>query len=200
MRHADRDLLDAELGRAAHDLLERGNRRLRAVEPEALGADPLAVDEALERLGLREVVEDLELALALEHGAVLRAFDALLDPAALRRILDVHVLDADDAAVDAAQVRDHLAQRRLVEAELAAEEDRPVEIGLREAEGLRIELGMAADRLQAERVEASGEVAPGAIGVDQRHRADRVERGRARALGIGRRAAAAGAVPASFSR
>ena len=177
MGHADHDLLDAELGRAPHDLLECGDRGFGAVEAEPLRADPLAVDEALQRLGGREVVEDLDLALALQHESVLSSLNALLDPRALRRILDVHVLDADDAAVDSPQRADDLSQRRLVEAELAAEEDMAVEVGFAEAVGARLELGVARNRLQAERVEARGEVGAGAVGVDQRHRLDRVECG-----------------------
>ena len=203
VRHADRDLLHAELGRAPHDLLERRDRRFGAVEAEALGADPLAVDEALERLGRGEVVEDLDLALALEHHLVLDALDALLDPRALRGILDVHVLDADDAAVDAAQRADDLAQRRLLEAELAAEEDRAIEVFFAEAVGGRLELGVAPDRLQVERVEPRGEVAARAVGVDQRHRLDRIERGGARGRGArgGRARPPAGdAAPARRSR
>src|SRR5262249_57002048 len=135
---ADRDLLHPELRRAAHDLLERRDRGIGTVEAEALGAHPLAVDEALEGLGRGQVIEDLDLALALEHHLVLDALDALLDPLALRGILDVHVLDADDPAVDAPQRADDLAQRGLLEAELAAEEDRPIEVGFCEAIGARL--------------------------------------------------------------
>ena len=63
MRHADDDLVAAELGRGADDRLQRRDRALAAVEPEALGARELDVQELLEALGLGEVLEDLALLL-----------------------------------------------------------------------------------------------------------------------------------------
>ena len=56
MRHADHDLLDAELAAALDDLLEAGDQRFAAVEPEALGADELDVEELLEALGLDDAL------------------------------------------------------------------------------------------------------------------------------------------------
>ncbi len=64
MRHAEHDLLHAELAAALDDLLERRDQRLGAVEAEALGAGVLDVEELLEALGLDELVEDRLLALA----------------------------------------------------------------------------------------------------------------------------------------
>ena len=62
MRHADDDLLDAELAAALDDLLQRRHHRLGAVEPEALGAGVFHVGERLEGLGLDQLVEDRALA------------------------------------------------------------------------------------------------------------------------------------------
>ena len=54
------------------------------------------------------------------------------------------------------------------------EEDRPVEIGLGEAVGRRIELFLVVRRLEAERIEIGVEMAAHAIGADQHERAHRI--------------------------
>ena len=50
--------LHAELAAAFDDLLERGHHRLAAVETEALGAGIFDVEEALEDLGLDQLLQD----------------------------------------------------------------------------------------------------------------------------------------------
>ena len=142
MRHADDDLLAAELGRGADDRLERGDGALAAVQAEALGARELDVEELLEALGLGEVLEDLALVLGGggEHAA--RALDPGLDPGLLLRVLDVHELDADRAAVGLLQHLHDLAQRGLLQAQHVVEVELAVEIGVGEAVGAIVELGM----------------------------------------------------------
>src|SRR6185436_8629531 len=80
VRHADDDLLDAELTAALDDLLQRRHHRLGAVETEALGPSVLDVGELLEELGLDQLVEDRLLALVGEGDVLVLALDALLDP------------------------------------------------------------------------------------------------------------------------
>ena len=75
-----------------------------AVEAEALGAGVLDVEEFLEAFGLDQLVEDRALALAGEGDLLVRAFDALLDPGLLRRIGDVHELDAERLAIGARRI------------------------------------------------------------------------------------------------
>ena len=58
MRHAHRDLSDAELAAALDDLLERRDHRFAAVEAEALGAGVFQIAEFLERLGFDQFSED----------------------------------------------------------------------------------------------------------------------------------------------
>src|SRR6266576_3659715 len=99
MRHAEHDLFDAEIAAALDDLLERRNQRLAAVEAEALGAGELGVAELLEAFGLDQLVEDRALAFAREGDLLVGALDALLDPALLLRVRDVHELDAERLAV-----------------------------------------------------------------------------------------------------
>ena len=112
MRHADHDLLDAELAAALQDLLDAGDQRLAAVEAEALGADELHAEIVLEPLGLDDPLQDRLAAFDRELGVVLDVLDALLDPGLLVGILDVHELDADRAAIGLAQAVPDLAQGR----------------------------------------------------------------------------------------
>ena len=108
--HADRDLVEAGLGGALQDLVEQRDERLAALEAEALLADVLGLQERLERLGLVELAEDAQL---LVVAGLLRtcARRCSWNQRALRRVLDVHVLDADRAAVRVAQHAEDVAQQ-----------------------------------------------------------------------------------------
>ena len=64
------------------------------------------------------------------------------------------------------------------------EEDRPIEIGVGEAVGARIEFFFVLRRREPERIEIGVEMAARAIGADQHQRADRIAGG---ALDIGGR-------------
>src|SRR5690606_32037952 len=81
---------------------------LAALEAEALLPDELRLQEGLERLGLVELEQDPQLLLA--RGLDVRLLDPLLDPPALLGVLDVHVLDADGAAVGVTQGAEDVAQ------------------------------------------------------------------------------------------
>src|SRR6478672_12618831 len=83
MRHAEHDLLHAEIAATLDDLLQRRDQRLSPVEAEALGAGELDVAEFLEAFRLHQLVEDRALALASEADLLVGAFDALLQPGLL---------------------------------------------------------------------------------------------------------------------
>ena len=183
MRHADHDLLDAEIAAALDDLLQRRDQQFGAVEPEALGAGEFGVAELLEALGLDQLDQDRAPALAGEADFLVRSLDALLDPGLLRRIADVHELDAERLAIGALADRDDLAQVAVFEAKHVIEEDLAVEVGFREAVGARIELLAVARRLDAERIELGMEMTAHAVGADQHQRAHRVAR---RLMQVGR--------------
>ena len=134
----------------------------------------------------------------VECGAPGRAFHLALDPGLLVGILDVHELDADRAAIGLAQDGLDFAQRRGFAAQHVVDEDRLVEVVVGEAVGARIELGVRAGDLQAERVEPRLQMAAHAIGADQHQRAQRgdgggadllagLQHGRRRARRLGRR-------------
>src|ERR1700694_4546265 len=183
MRHADHDLLHAEIAAALDDLLQRRNQRFAAVQPEALGAGEFEIAEFLETFGLDQVHQDRAPALAGEADFLVRTLYALLDPGLLRTVGDVHELDAERLAIGAFADRHDLAQGRVFEAEHMIEEDLAVVIGLREAVGARIELLAVARRLDTERVELGVEMAAHAVGPNQHQGADRIAR---RLVDIGR--------------
>ena len=98
-----------------------------AVEAEALGADIFAGEELLPLLGLDDLGQDRLLALGGEADLGVLALHPFLEEAALLQVVDVHIFEADMAAIIAPEDLDELAHRRLLEAERAAEIDRPVE-------------------------------------------------------------------------
>ena len=106
--HADDDLVQAGLGGRVDDRVEQRDDGLAALQREALLADVLRLQEGLEGLGRVQPAQDAQLLLALRLGV--RALDAVLDPLALLRVLDVHELDADGAAVRVAQHAEDVAQ------------------------------------------------------------------------------------------
>ena len=174
--HAEDDFLDAQRTAALDDLLERRNQRLGAVKAEALGAGIFDVDELLEAFRLDELVEDRLLAFRGEGDALVRPFDALLDPAFLGSIRDVHELDAERAAISAPQDLKHLRDGGELQPEHIVDEDPAAVVGRGEAIGGRVEVGFALDGLQAEGVEPGVEVAAHAVGADHHDRPHRIAR------------------------
>ena len=114
--------------------------------------------------------------------ANLLVLDALLEPAPLLGVGDVHVFGADMVAVGAPQDIEDLAQRCELKSERATDEDGAVIVGLGEAIGLGLELRMLAPRRKLQRVELGDEVAASTIGADQHACAKRVARGGKRLL------------------
>jgi hypothetical protein len=173
MRHAEREFLDPEFGANVEDRLERRHQRFGPLDPEALGTGVAPIEKPLERLGGGQNPQHL-----LFHGTGqarcgLAAFELLLDPLPLGEFLDVHVLDADTAAIDLAQQGDDLAQRGALAPEQVVDEDLTVEIGLGKPVGPVVELGMVGAPLDPQRVEIGFEMAAYAIGADQVENADR---------------------------
>ena len=176
MRHAHHDFLYPEIAAALDDLFERGDQRFGAIEPEALGAGELDVAEFLKAFGLDQLVQDRAAALAGEADFLVRAFDAFLDPGFLRRVGNVHELDAERLAIGALADRDNLAQARIFHAEHMVEEDLAVEVALDKTVGAWIEFFAVARRFDAERIELGVKVAAHAVGADQHQRAHRIAR------------------------
>ncbi len=81
-------------------------------------------------------------------------------------------LDAERLAIGAAQNGDDFPDGAEFEAEHLVEEDRPIEIGVREAVSSRIELVLGLGRFERERIEIGVEMPARAIGADQHQRTD----------------------------
>ncbi len=174
--HADHDFLHAEIAAALDDLLERRDQRLTAVETEPLGAGVLDVDELLEALGLDQLLQDGALALLGEGDGLVRTLDALLDPALLGRIGNVHELDAQRRAIGAAQDVDHLAHGRELETQHLVDEDLAIEILLGEAVGRGMQLLVVLVGRDLQRIELGVQMAAHAIGANHHDRTHRIAR------------------------
>ena len=164
--HAEHRRVEPGVGRRRDDLVEDRDRRLGALQPEALRADVLGGQELLERLGGVEPLEDAVLGVLGERRV--GALDLGLDPALLLGVLDVHVLDADRAAVGVAQHAEEVAERHLLGAGDAAGEELPVEVPDRQPVRQRVELAGHRRFLPAQRVEVGDEVAAHPVDADQR--------------------------------
>ena len=133
---------------------------------EALVADVLGVEEALEALRLHQLLQDAPAGRGVEGHAVAAGLHAHLQPGLALAVGDEHVLDADGRAVGVAQDLQDLAQRQAVGAGEAVGDELAVEVPDGEAVGGGIEvLVRRARRVQG--VEVGHEVAAHAIGVDE---------------------------------
>lgn len=143
--------------------------KLAAFEREALLADVLGVQVALEAFGGRQAIQDVLLLVDRERRRRAGRLQALLPPALLFRITDVHVLGADRAAVRVAQTLDDVAQRSLVEAEVqVACAVGLVEVAFGEVVERGFELGNGRAFAALQRIEIGPLRAEEAVGADQR--------------------------------
>ena len=99
MGHADVDLGHAHLAAIFDHRLERRDRAFAAVEPESLGADIFAGEEFLPLLGVDDLGQDRLLALGREADLGVLALHPLLEEAPFLHVVDVHIFEADVAAV-----------------------------------------------------------------------------------------------------
>ena len=136
MRHAEVDLLDAELAAILDHRFQRRDHAFAAVETEPLGPDIFPGEEFFPLLGVDDLGEDRLLAFGRELDLGVLALHPLLQEAALLDLVDVHIFEADVAAVIGLQHVDDLAHRRRLETERSADPDRPVEVGRRRSHGM----------------------------------------------------------------
>ena len=183
MRHADHDLLYAQVAAALDDLLKRRDQRFGAVQAEALGAGEFEVAEFLEAFGFDQFHQNGAAAFAGETDFLVRPLDALLNPALLRGVADVHELDAEGLAIGALADRHDFTQRGVFHAEHVIEEDLAVEIAVHEPVGARVQFLAIAGRLDPERIELGVKVPPHPVGPDQHQSSHRIAR---RLMHIGR--------------
>ena len=165
VRHAEHGGVEARVGGVRQDLVEHGNRRLGTFDAEALRADVLGGEELLERLGGVQPLEDA--VLALLRVLLDATLELLLDPLLLVGVLDVHVLDADRAAVGVAQHTEEVAEAHLGHTTDTVGEELAVEVPDRQAVGGRIELLGSQRLLPAQRIEIGHQVTAHAVDADQ---------------------------------
>ena len=166
MGHAHHRAVEAGVGGALEHRVDERDRALRAFDAEALLADVLLAEELLEGLGGVELFEDVALVVGGQVDA--DALHLLLHPVLLLRLLDVHVLDADRAAVGVAQDVEDLSECQGVGAGQALGEELAVQVPDREAVGGRVELRVHVRLFPGQRVEIGDEVAPHPVHVDDR--------------------------------
>src|ERR1022692_2836785 len=87
-------------------LLQRRDQRFGAVQAEPLGAGEFQIAELLKAFRFDQLHQDRAPALTRKTDFLVRALDALLDPALLRGVADVHELDTERLAVGALADRD----------------------------------------------------------------------------------------------
>ncbi len=165
VRHAQHRLGGPDLGALLEDGVEEHDGRLGPFEAEALLPHVAGVEEPLEGLRGVEPVEDVALLEGVERGG--HAFGVLLDPALLLGVLDVHVLDAQCAAIGVAQEVERLAQGEGVAARQPVDHELAVEVPQGEAVGGGVELGVQRSGLGREWVEVGDEMAAHPVHVDQ---------------------------------
>ena len=164
--HPHDDLLDADVRAVVDHRVEGGDDGLAAFEREALLANVLCVQELLEELGLVDPAQDPHLLGPRELRGQPRGLNALLQPAAAVGVLDVGVLNAHVLAVGFLQGGDDVLELHLPAAEVRADVEGGLQVGLGEVELGKLEFRGRRGR-GTQGVEASLEVANGPVGRDQ---------------------------------
>ncbi len=165
MGHAHYRVLVAVIGRGTEQGVEKRYRRLGSFQAEPLLPDVLGLQKALEGFGGVELGQDMTVLFGLEVGR--HALDVLLDPPLLRRVHNVHVLDADRPAICVPQEREDIPEPHLPHPGQALRKEFPVEVPHREAVSPRVKLGVHYGLFPVERVQMGYEVAPYPVGIYQ---------------------------------
>ena len=105
VRHADNRAIHTVISGQVENHVHDRHRRLGTLQPETFGADILRGQETFERLGGIQALQNHH---RLGDEVVTMALDSLLHPALFVGVLNVHIFDADRAAVRVAQ---HTKQR-----------------------------------------------------------------------------------------
>src|SRR5258708_15685429 len=120
VRHAHVDLTDSSKTTIFDHCLERWNGALSAIESEALGANIFAGEELLPLFGMDHLGEDRLLSLGREGDLGVLALHSFLEETALLKVVDMHIFEADMAAVIALENADDFADRPLFETKRSA--------------------------------------------------------------------------------
>ena len=164
MRHSDGDLVEVRLCGSPQQGIQERDGGFSAFEAEAFLADVLGLQECLEGLGLIELAQDAQL---FVFGWLrVDLFHVLLDPGPLGRVLNVHVLNTERAAVGVAQHAEDLAEECGGFPAESAGHELAVEVPEGEAVTGDLEVGMGA-LFVFQRVDVRHEVSAHAERVDE---------------------------------
>ena len=108
VRHADEHVLDARHRRVGDQLVEDRHHGVEPLDRESRLAHEVLVEEPLERLDLRDPIQQLDLPDLLLRSAVGAGFDVLSQPLAFLGHEDVSEVEADARAIHLAQQDDRL--------------------------------------------------------------------------------------------
>ena len=167
MGHADHGLLHARARGVVEDAVQQRDERLAALQREALVADVLRVQEALEALRLHQLLQDAPAGrrrpgrLRLRVDSIRSCSQSLRSGSAMYMYSTPMV-----AAVGVAQDLQDLAQRRAVLAGQAVGDELAVQVPQREAVGGGVQVRVRRAR-GVEGIEVGHQVAAHAVGVDE---------------------------------
>ncbi len=169
VRHADHDLAGAAGGGQLDQLIQHRDGHVESLDRELLLAQVGLVHEALERVDLRQALEQRLLLLVGERLAELPGLDLLPQPQALLVRRDVLDLVGDRAAVGLAQMRQRVGERLAGDVDAQDPGRDPGHQLGRELERLRVERRVALG-LAAERIELGGQMPVRTVSLDERGR------------------------------
>ena len=170
VRHSDGDFVRSARRRQRDRLVEHRHERLEALERELLLAEERPAQVLLEAFRLGEAAEECAPLLGLQGLAEAARLDRLAQPDTLGVVGDVLDLVGDRPRVDLAQERQRVGQRLALDVE-TEHRGRNARLELRRQRGHEPRLieCRVSHRLGAQRIEARGQVAVHAVGLDERH-------------------------------
>ncbi|MNI15840.1 hypothetical protein D3C73_691460 [compost metagenome] len=165
--HADHDFLDAVFTGVVHHFVHRGDEAFAAFQREALLADVLGVQVALEAFGGGQALQRTALGVSVQLVVATGQFQLLVDPLALLDLGDVHELRTDRTGVGRLQARQQVTQLHARLTAHAAGAELAVEVSIGQVvEGQAQVRGV--DRSgQAQRVQAGVQMTTRTVGGDQ---------------------------------
>jgi len=166
MRHPEDDLAHPEGRGVLDDVIEERDQGLSPLEREALLPQELRMEEALEELGRRELLEDASPLPIVEVRMILGLLHQLPEPRLAARVLDMRELDADRTAIGLSEPGQDLPKRLHGAARQIARDEGLVEVSVAESVVSRIEL-REIGRLAAEGIALCDAMAPRAVRMDQ---------------------------------
>src|SRR5713226_8642055 len=170
VRHAHRNLFNAQVARALDQLIEQGNDRFTAFDRKAFLAEVLGVQKALELFGRDQLPENSLLDFYIDR----RGFDELAanlftQPKLFFLTLNMPVFGAHLTAVGALLNVQNLAQRGAFSAGQATGNKQTIQVPNRQVVGFDVEFRMIKQRHRVQRIDVGDQMATHAIGIDQFH-------------------------------